>query len=56
MNYQKLYTLLFNAMTDAIEQLQKDNYGLAQDILVRAQQEAEELYLKQSLHADMVSM
>ena len=45
MDYQKLYTLLFNHMTDALEQLQKNNFGLAKDILVRGQQEAEQLYL-----------
>ena len=44
-NYQKLYTKLFNAATDALEALEQLNVGQAEDILRRAQQEAEELYL-----------
>lgn len=44
-NYQKLYTLLFNAFTDAIEQLDLRNFGNAREVLIRAQQEAEECYL-----------
>lgn len=39
-NYQKLYTLLFNAFTDAKEQLDMQNYG-------NAQKEAEEFYLNE---------
>lgn len=46
MDYQKLYTLVFNACTDAIEQMDANNYGIAGEILVKAQQEAEELYLE----------
>lgn len=45
MNYQKLYTCLFNGITDAIEQLDQQNYGLARELLVAAQQQAEEQYL-----------
>ena len=44
-DYQKLYTKLFNAITDALEELDRMNVGQARDILCRAQQEAEELYL-----------
>jgi len=44
-DYQKLYTLLFNACTDAIIQIDRQNYGMARDLLVRAQQDAEELYI-----------
>ena len=39
------YTVLFNAVTDAIEALRANNYGEAMDILVRGQQEAEEAYI-----------
>ena len=46
MDYQKLYTTLFNRITDAIDQLEKANYGTAKDILIQAQQETEELYLE----------
>jgi len=44
-DYQKLYSKLFNAITDALEQLLRQNVGCARDILIRAQQEAEETYL-----------
>lgn len=44
-DYQKMYTLLFNAITDALMQMEKQNYGAAKEILVSAQQRAEELYL-----------
>ena len=48
MNYQKLYTCLFNRITDAIEQLDRRNYGLVRDLLVDAQLQAENLYLEES--------
>ena len=46
-DYQKLYTKLFNAITDALEQLDKQNIACARDILVRVQQEAEDVYLEE---------
>ena len=46
-DYQKMYTTLFNAVTDALEHMARSNYGAAQDRLIRAQQETEELYLCQ---------
>ena len=45
MNYEKLYHLLFNTITDALEQLEKQNYGTAKETLIAAQQEAEEIYI-----------
>ena len=42
----KQYTRLFNGVTDALEALKEQNYGQARDILIKAQQEAEELYLQ----------
>ena len=45
MNYEKLYHLLFNAITDALEQMEHQNYGTAKDLLIAAQQEAEEIYM-----------
>ena len=45
MDYKPLYLLLFNAATDALEQLDAQNYGDARDILIAAQQKAEELYI-----------
>ncbi len=45
MDYEKLYHLLFNAITDALEQLDAQNYGEAKETLISAQQEAEEIYI-----------
>lgn len=39
------YTLLFNAVTDALFALEHQNYGYAKDILINAQQNAELSYL-----------
>jgi hypothetical protein len=50
-DYQKLYTGMFNAATDAIEQLSAANYGLAKDILIAAQQAAEELYMESASYS-----
>lgn len=46
-DYKKLYALLFNAITDAVEALERQNYGAARDTLVAAQQAAEEMYVSQ---------
>ena len=43
--YQHLYHKLFNAITDAVDALERGNSVLAQSILKEAQIEAEELYL-----------
>ena len=45
-DFPKYYTHLFNGITDAIEALQKQNYIKAQDILIKTQQDAEEMYLE----------
>ena len=45
MDYEKLYHLLFNAITDALEQMEQQNYGSAKDLLITAQQEVEEIYM-----------
>lgn len=44
-NYAELYHLLFNAITDALEMMESGNLDAARALLVRAQQEAEELYI-----------
>ena len=44
-NYDKMYSLLFNAITDALEKLEKQNFGDAKDILISAQQKAEEIFI-----------
>jgi len=43
---QKLYTLLFNAVTDAVRELENLNVGAAKALLIAAQQQAEEQYLE----------
>jgi len=45
MDYQKLYHLLFNAMTDALQQMEAQNFGASKELLTTAQQRAEEMYL-----------
>ena len=46
MNYEKMYHLLFNAITDALEQMEKQNLGSAKDLLTPVQQKAEEIYME----------
>ncbi len=43
--YQKMYTALFNAVTDALENIEAQNYGDAKDLLIAAQQQAEDIYI-----------
>ena len=47
-DYQKLYTLLFNAVTDAVEELEALNVGAAKVRLMAAQQQAEEQYIDET--------
>jgi len=51
-NYQKLYTLMFNAATDAIRAMEQQNYGVAMDLLKNAQITAEETYLDENEDAE----
>ena len=44
-NYQKMYSTLFNAITDALAQIENQNYGDAKFTLIAAQQKAEEMYI-----------
>ena len=44
-DYQKMYTTLFNAITDAVKSIQDGNFGIAKEILTKAQQVTEELYI-----------
>ena len=46
MDYEKMYHLLFNAITDALEHLDAQNYGKAKGTLIAAQQKAEEIYIE----------
>ena len=51
-DYQKLYTLLFNAVTDAVEDLRQLNIGAAKERLIAAQQQTEELYIAEESSAE----
>ena len=42
-DYTKLYHLLFNAITDAMEQMNAQNFASAKETLVSAQKKAEEI-------------
>lgn len=44
-DYQKLYTLMLNAVTDALEDMNAMNFGAAKDRLKSAQVQAEEIYI-----------
>ena len=46
-DYKKLYFKLFAAMADAVEELEQGRPFLAKERLIRAQQEAEEEYLRE---------
>lgn len=43
--YRKMYSILFNRITDAIECLSRGQAAQAKDILTAAQCEAEELFI-----------
>ena len=43
--YKKPYLALFNALTDIAEEIEKQNYGLAKQMIADAQQQAEEAFL-----------
>lgn len=45
MEYKEMYLMLFRAVTAAIEQLRARNYGRAEELLILAQQRAEEQYI-----------
>ncbi len=43
----KYYTVLFNAVTDAIEALDRLDYGTARQLLIQGQQAAEDACLEE---------
>ncbi len=43
--YQKMYTIIFNAVSDALKEMDNLNYGLARTILESAQGETEDIYI-----------
>ena len=45
-DYEKMYYLLFNAVTDSLRQMEAMNFGTAAEILKQAQMECEEMYME----------
>ena len=45
-DYQKMYLLLFNAITDALEEMENQNLGEAAELLRNAQSDAEDMYIE----------
>ena len=43
--YRKMYYTLFNAVTDALNAMEQQNYGQARALLVAAQQQSEEIFM-----------
>ena len=44
-DYKKMYTTMFNAATDALNELDRLDIGRAKELLMQAQLKAEEEYL-----------
>ena len=44
-DHEKMYHLLFNVISDALTQMEWQNYDDAKDTLISAQQKAEEIYI-----------
>ena len=47
MDYQKAYVYLFNAITDALEEMQSESYEYAAERLKEAQLHTEEWYIEE---------
>ena len=45
-DYKALYLTLFNAITYAVDQMENSNFGIAKNVLIRAQQDTEEMYIE----------
>jgi len=45
--YRTPYLTLFRAVTAALEQMKKLNFGIAQELLIQGQQNAEESYISE---------
>ena len=43
--YQQMYLCLFNRVSDALEQLEQRNYGVAEEPLRQGQMECEQIYM-----------
>lgn len=45
MEFQKMYFVLFNAITDALAEIDAMNFGTARELLRQAQNKSEEIYI-----------
>ncbi len=45
-SYKEMYRILFNGITDAIEDMERQNFGIAKDVLIKTQQTAEDIYIE----------
>ncbi len=45
-NYEEMYYSLFAAICEAIEEIDTANYGKAKEILIKAHQKAEDMYIE----------
>ena len=43
--YKRPYLILFNGITDALEKMDRQDYDSVKEILIHAQQEAEEAFI-----------
>ena len=46
-NYKFMYYILFNAITNAIKAQTENSYDIAMEILLTAQQNAEEIFISE---------
>ena len=44
--YREMYHRMFNAATDALNEMDRQNFGAARDVLISAQQACEEIYME----------
>ena len=51
-DYAKLYYLMMDAAENAIGAINAQNYGMAKEILIRAEREAEERYIETAEDGD----
>ena len=50
-DYEKLYHLMVNASERAIEAIDSMNFGMAKELLIQAEQKAEDWYIESGLAA-----
>lgn len=48
-NIEAIYFSLFNAITNALAAIEAQNYGAAREVLIAAQQKAEDAYIDENI-------